>query len=102
MLRGWTSPGLQERPCPWRPPRLVLHGPLREGGSRRSLLPPPWPVGRRERSANPLVRAPPLGERLAGYASLLVAPALRARARSSPVGGAAATRLIYRSRPTLP
>src|SRR5215217_4259851 len=65
-LRWWTSQELRARPYLWHHQPQAPGSPPIGGGSRRSLLPPPWPVGRVERSASPLVGAPLWGGRLAG------------------------------------
>src|SRR5215203_433807 len=100
--RLWTSPKLRAPPCPLRRPQPVPAGLLRGGGSRRSLLLPPWLVGRRGRSASPLARAPPWGARLAGCALPPLALALCALARLSLALGAAfsVVRRVPCSRPT--
>src|SRR5215208_4215827 len=69
-------------PCLLRLLPQAPGGPQRGGGSRRSLLLPPWLVCRADRSASPLVWAPPWGARLAGCALPLEALALCAHARA--------------------
>src|SRR5215216_4280202 len=73
---------LRAPPCLLRLLPQATGGPQRGGGSRRSLLPPPWPVCRADRSANPPARARPWEAWLAGCALPLEALALCAHARA--------------------
>src|ERR687889_1927326 len=99
--RLWTSQVQRAPPCPLHPLPRDPVDPQGGGGSRRSHHLLPWLAGRRGRSANPPVRAPPWGVRLAECASPLTAPARSARVRSSLAPCAAATRAMDHSRPAL-
>src|SRR5829696_6357241 len=80
--RWLTSQALLAPPCPLHPPPRDPVDPQGGGGSRRSLLLPPWLADSRERSASPRGWATLWGARLAGCFLLPLAPARRARARA--------------------